>query len=340
MLGSEVREVDFREALACTEGHTRHLLLGNGFSIAARRSFHYDRLYDVAVGLDPSLAHLFEQLGTTNFEVALRGLSEQVDLQDLSQAEVAEDRAREIKRGLISAVTEVHPDSSQSLTVDEYQSCRAFLAHFIGPKRWPRRGKAFTTNYDLLLYWTAVRYARELKAEDGWLYGEWKPERLHAASILFLHGGLHIFDNRAVIEKLKYGEQRLVEQIQERLQRDQFPVFVTEATSAEKAQRIRRSAYLRPVWKTFERACKAPGAVLFTMGHSLGDEDEHITNCIGLGQLTAVYAGAFGGLASPDGQRVRELVSTWSVRRAEHGMAPLQGVYVFNSLQCGAWGTD
>lgn len=56
----------------------RHLLLGNGFSVACDPIFSYARLYDAAVeaGLSDRAQQVFAYLGTNNFEGVMRLLDD------------------------------------------------------------------------------------------------------------------------------------------------------------------------------------------------------------------------------------------------------------------------
>lgn len=67
----------FEQAIADSEQFSkRHLLLGNGFSIACRADiFHYGSLYDQADFSDaPEVQAVFAALGTKDFEAVIRTL--------------------------------------------------------------------------------------------------------------------------------------------------------------------------------------------------------------------------------------------------------------------------
>lgn len=318
------QRITWERAKDCTSRQTRHLILGNGFAIEARPRFKYPALADVAVSLDPTLGPIFERAGTSNFEEALGRLADQ---------QSAETQA--IRQGLIKAVAHIHPSTARAVDDQEAGFCQAFLAEFVAPARRPFRGKIFTTNYDLLLYWMSVRFARVLSAEDGFLYREFRPTRLHLASVFFLHGGLHLFDNRGEVERIQYNDQRLIEQLRSRLNHGQFPIFISERDSADKLRRIKALPYTKPVWKAFERTMREPSAALFTWGHSLSPEDSHITDAIGNGQIAHLYIGIHGGIANAS--RIQKLIPLWEDQRGRNSLHPITRVMVFDSREVSVW---
>jgi hypothetical protein len=74
--------ISFAEALARSEDGKRHLLLGNGFSIALFLDrFQYERLLDTAdFAGSPEARAAFDRLGTTDFEVVIKALQDAVAL--------------------------------------------------------------------------------------------------------------------------------------------------------------------------------------------------------------------------------------------------------------------
>ncbi len=74
--------ISFSEALSETEDVKRHLLLGNGFSIALfRKRFTYGALLDsVDFTKYPEAQLAFSALGTTDFEVVIEALRQAVSL--------------------------------------------------------------------------------------------------------------------------------------------------------------------------------------------------------------------------------------------------------------------
>jgi hypothetical protein len=160
----------FAQALAASADGKRHLLLGNGFSIALFPGrFRYGSLLEEADFSDsPELREAFAALGTTDFEVVIKALRDAVTLLPIySRDEVLAGRMRlhaeVLKDLLVRAIAGRHPERPSDITEDQYKACRRFLAHFVGEARNLRgsdgkdlRGQVYTVNYDLLLYWTLL----------------------------------------------------------------------------------------------------------------------------------------------------------------------------------------
>lgn len=160
----------FADALAASEDGKRHLLLGNGLSIALFPDrFRYGSLLEEADFSDfPEARHAFDALGTTDFEVVIKALRDTVAVlpiysNDDALAERMRQHAEALKDLLVRAIAGRHPERPSDITEDQYRACRAFLAHFVGESRDRRgdggkdlRGQAYTVSYDLLLYWTLL----------------------------------------------------------------------------------------------------------------------------------------------------------------------------------------
>jgi Domain of unknown function (DUF4917) len=150
---------DALEASKETKGN-RHLLLGNGFSIACRPdSFSYGKLFDEAdfKALSIEAASLFALFGTADFErviEALRASSEVVGLYEGAPGDLIDLLVKDadaLKGALAEVLARKHPDNVGAIEDREYASARGFLANF--------DGRIYTVNYDLLLYWTLLQGA-------------------------------------------------------------------------------------------------------------------------------------------------------------------------------------
>jgi len=147
----------------------RHLLLGNGFSIACRPDlFRYDTLFNRADFSELARARAsFDVLGTTNFETVIRAISSFAllasvyapgDEAALANATADANALREV---LVSAVADSHPERPHFLAAGEYLKCRQFLRGYRSIN---------TLNYDLLLYWTLMQDElgdQEIPCDDG-----------------------------------------------------------------------------------------------------------------------------------------------------------------------------
>lgn len=327
--------LSFPDAEAATRDASRHLLLGNGFSIGAHRAFGYPSLHASAVRRDPTLAALFPEGCGSNFEQALEAAGD------------ADDAGR-LRHALIRAVAHVHPATSLRLSEDDGRQCRAFLQHFIGRDR-KRHGSVFTSNYDLLLHWVLSRQEKspgtkqhtQLKWYDGFeSRGEWSD--VASANVTYLHGAVHIYQRpynslrrKFYTEMLRYGATStpLMKQVAALLSDGDLPVFVAEGSAREKCAAMRQRDYLKAARKRFERVCAGPQNVLFTYGHSFGESDSHLGDWIARGSIGAVYVGAF---STEDEQRVDHLSEIWTAARRAARPDPL-AVYGWDARRYQVW---
>ena len=318
--------ISFCDAMAETEDRRRHLLLGNGFSMSKHSLFGYTSLYEEALRHDGGLAPLFRDHGAS-FEAAL------------GAATSADDRIR-IRKALVAAIGALHP-VRKFLSREDCDYCGRFLEQFAGVAREPFRGRVFTTNYDLLLYWVLMQRQTRLKLYDGFdNSGVWHEGLIGTTFVFYLHGALHHYEEdigrlRPDMRQYKLlwrDGENLPTQVRRHIATGYFPVFVSEGSSPEKRKSIRANPYLRRVTKAFTKHCAEAGA-LFTFGHSLSDVDEHITDILGAGNA-AVYLGVHK--PTNDGSRAVKLAKDWSATRAESGRPPLQ-VKLFDTSECQVW---
>ena len=236
-----VLPISFTEALKLTADTKRHLLLGNGFSIALfwDRFGYVSLLENVDFTHFPEARKAFDLLGTTDFEVVIHALRQSIALLPLysSDGEARsrmEQHAEALKELLVQAIAGRHPERPSDVNEAQYQACRIFLAHFAGETRNLKpnggkdlRGNIYTLNYDLLLYWTllhdqvidwnatnplasVMKTTEALQHDDGFrapdedpeaAYVAWDGEETHHQTIYFLHGALHIYDYGHELQK-------------------------------------------------------------------------------------------------------------------------------------------
>jgi hypothetical protein len=321
--------ISFEEAIADSEQFSkRHLLLGNGFSIALFPDiFLYGSLFKEAdFSSNPNLLHVFEALETQDFEVAIHALESGSKLygiyssdDDGGAAQMGADAAA-LKNILIQTISERHPASPIEIEEEKFQACRMFLSHFLGEKK----GHVFTFNYDLLLYWTLMHGDPvegvdfiELARNDGFSNDEDEPDADyvvwrgesggHQACFHYLHGALHLFDAGATLQKYTWirKQERLIDQVRTAMEQDKFPLFVAEGTSTQKRTKIAHNAYLYQIGKLLASNVKVRNHCWFIHGHSLAENDDHVLRRLAKGKFAKLYLGLHG---APDSENNRLIV--------------------------------
>jgi len=349
----------FEDAIVDSEQFSkRHLLLGNGFSIACRADiFHYGSLYDQAdFSSAPEVKTVFDALGTQDFEAAIRALENAATIlpayvMDGGTARTKMlEHAALLKEVLVQTIAGNHPHLPWEINDARLLACRRFLSYFLAG---PKAGCVFTLNYDLLLYWALMHEGDVLAApvvlakSDGFgndeddpdaEYVVWQGEtNAHGASVMFLHGALHLFD--AGKELIKYTWVRkgvpLIDQVREALNRNAFPLFVAEGTSAQKKAKIRHNAYLYQCYKVFAANVTQSRHCMFIFGHSLAENDDHILVRIGRGRLQKLYVGIYGDPLDAGNQTIMERARALTTMRRER--SPLE-VAFYDSASARVWG--
>lgn len=334
----------FSEALQDSNGYNRrHIMLGNGFSIACRpHIFAYGKLFEQAdfSKISSTAKSAFDALGTQDFEKVIKALRDASKIVTAyggpsSLASTLATDADGLRELLVQTIAASHPSQPGELSEAEYQACRAFLANF---------HTIYTLNYDLLLYWVQMHTAEgEIPtSDDGFrtpendfdsAYVVWEPDQSHDQNMWFLHGALHVFDSGTEIQKYTWRNTgiRLIDQIRDALSKDYFPLFVSEGTSAEKYEHIRHNDYLAKAYRSFS---SIQGA-LFIFGHSLAENDNHYLRCIQRGKVSQLYVGLYGDPNSDQNKfimrRANELTNGRRVRN------PL-GVSYFDAASAKVWG--
>ncbi|TIT19086.1 MAG: DUF4917 family protein [Mesorhizobium sp.] len=318
----------------------RHLLLGNGFSIACRADiFHYGSLFAQAdFSAAPEVVSVFKALDTQDFEAAIHALENAAKILpaytsygDTAPATILK-HASVLKEILVQTIAGNHPHVPLDIPDDKFWACRHFLSHFLSGAK---AGCVFTLNYDLLLYWTLMHGDMpfgapiNLATNDGFGNDEdapdadyvvWQGEtNAHSACVMFLHGALHLFDSGK--ELLKYTWIRkgipLIDQAREALASNAFPLFVAEGTSAQKKAKIRHNAYLYQGFKLFTANVQTGTHCLFIFGHSLAENDDHILTRIGRGRCKKLYVGLYGDPLADWNQKIIVRAQTLAGMRTE-----------------------
>lgn len=313
------RVLTFNDALS-SSNKKRHLLLGNGFSIALfPKIFSYGSLLEKADFSDVQRGNkLFQALDTSDFESVIRRLYDSAKIVDLYPNGSAikkqmEIDANKIKHILVNTIATRHPKKPDEIKTEQYVSCRQFLKNF---------EHIYTLNYDLLLYWTLMQDIDDFsKKDDGFRnsahksgYVEWQSYK--KSTIHYLHGALHLFDTGTDI--LKYTWNRtgipLIDQIRTALDNEKYPLIVSEGDSPGKQRKIIHNAYLHKCLRSLESI----SGCVFIYGHSLDDNDKHIFRSIIKNKnIDLLMISLYGDLNKDSNKKIQENAQRLVMEREE-----------------------
>ncbi|GAA4694121.1 DUF4917 family protein [Promicromonospora umidemergens] len=260
-----------------SDGSWPTLLLGNGASMNIWPAFGYDSLFEKAT-LSVSARHIFGPVGT-NFETALEYIQHaRVVLQALRKpVDAVGALYDEIRDSLFNVVNDAHME--WGLLSDECATVVADALKF--------HSAVFTTNYDLLIYWSLMSGDRQhLQGTTDLFSGQdelrFNPGLFARTTFYYLHGAIHLWqDDDGVNGKWASREGRSLRQIASQYRPDSQirPLFVSEGTSEEKLRTIRRSPYLSHCLN----ALTADAGDIVVFGHSLSIQDKHIRDALRVG---------------------------------------------------------
>ncbi len=294
-----------------------HLLLGNGFSIAYdTKIFSYNALHGFIEKLDNELlSKLFTIIKTKNFELIMQQLENFGELIDAfgtdnNLKDKVEEANSLLKHALIGAIKELHPEHVFTIPDEKSASCAKFLSYY-----FQGNGNIFTTNYDILLYWVLMRnalknhvdgFGRDLKNPGVFVpedemefselrWGKYKDKQ----NVHYLHGALPLFDTGIDVIKEEYDSSNyLLENIATRLDKQEYPIFVTSGDGEDKLTHIMHNKYLS---YCYEQLSNIQGS-LITFGFNFGPSDNHIIDAINVAakhgqkcgdKLFSVYIGVY-----------------------------------------------
>lgn len=327
--GVEQKIWTFDECMAMSGQSKKHLMLGNGFSVSLfPKIFNYKTL---AENIESDRINmLFEAIDTHDFEFVMRRLLETksiVSHYDSSEkvTKLIDEDIEELKKTLIQVISKSHPPKPSEISDEQYLSCHKFLSYFNG-------GKTYTFNYDLILYWVLMHFIEDknlkLPCDDGFRFPYsdeyvpleerdtslfWEIGREQGQNIYYIHGAMHIFSDGSDTEKLSYANLGipLADQVQQAIDEDKYPVFISEGATEHKIARIKKNGYLS---RTFSSLKSIRGS-LFIFGHSIRDEDDHVFDFINQNnpKLT-MYIGLFGNPDEAHNQVIIQKVQGWRQR--------------------------
>lgn len=322
------------------------LLIGNGFSISyAPDIFSYNALSKfIEDNQDRDLKSLFDIIKTSNFEQIMSELDLFIKILNVfdpdSQLEKKIDSlSSKLKTMLIKAVEDSHPECVFSIPQDCIDACAAFLDTYTQKEK---KGKIFSTNYDLLLYWVLMRsnnsncidgFGRDKEeSQENVPYEEADYSELRWGkhkgnqNIFYLHGALHLFDMNHEIIKQEYDGQYLLDKIKNLMNKDVYPIFVTAGNGDDKLNHIMHNYYLA---YCYDALTKIDGS-LVTYGFNFGEYDEHIIRAINKAAnqgksncLRSVYIGVY---SEADKQHIESIADKFKCK-----------VHIFDSKTAKIW---
>jgi hypothetical protein len=324
---------------------TIHLLLGNGFSIACDPVFKYNNIFEFAKhhGLSKRVQALFAHFGTTNFELIARTLTDlrfssalYEMLLEAKSKEILND-IQEVKDALISAIAQTHLAGPQEVDDEKRDSCVAFLKPY---------KNVFTTNYDLLLYWSTMQGHSTLHLGDGFRSSPEVPDadyvvfskRLgHNGGIFYMHGAMHLFEDKGEVRKHCWNRSgvSLTANVLKSLQQDHFPLFVAEGESIQKLEHIQRSGYL---WYCYQKL-QSIESPLVVYGSSLGESDRHVQDAIAYSDAPLVWLGVHGGASSNSASHMEIVAAKLEQKRIKVKLAKPLEIKFYDLSTAHVWDT-
>lgn len=326
------------------------ILLGNGFSMELNKSiFSYSALQKVAIesleGTDKEkLEELFKNANTQDFEIILKKIRDAIEItkiicaSDSSTLRSLEKTYEMVKQCLIKTISKCHPDKPNDIDDWRYDSCQRFIANF---------DTIYTINYDLTLYWALMHNYDKENSDNNFIkhypdgftnpsttedYVIWDIKRGKSPSLIYLHGALHIFDDDGIIKKFTWNRsgRSLKSQITDQLERNTFPIFISEGTTSDKKARINGSSILSKGYRSLSNK----GGNLFTFGISFSDNDDHLLEAIFNSHVKNLFIGVYGGNIDTNlSNKIQRSVSQLQAP----GKTPPQ-IHYYNTCTAKAWG--
>ncbi len=301
------------------DGHG--LLIGNGASMAVWERFSYPSLYEEAplTELDKSV---FEALDTTNFELILDSLR----ISEVICNAVGHDRAEvherylSIRKSLFDAVRSVHVGWDR-IPQETFSSIEQELHCY---------ETVFSTNYDLLAYWS-IMFRETERIRDFF----WNPDLAFdptntelsgkASTIFYLHGGIHLYvDTRTGATVKRKPDAGGLLSFRDMAHTTRRPLFISEGRSSDKLRSIRSSDYLSFAYQTL--AEYSDPLVIF--GHSLGEADAHIAQAIKSQEKRRIAIGLHPGksmMIIKDKTRLEDILDGQLIEYFDASTHPLGG---------------
>ena len=340
----------FDDVLASTKKNPDrkfHLLLGNGFSMAYDPAiFSYNALHHfVTKQDDKDLSTILDVIETRNFEMIMQHLDTFSALilafgGNPKLKKRIYDASAKLKSSLLNAVKALHPEHVFKVPDEKSKACSNFLKVFFNSG-----GNTYSTNYDLLLYWVLMRNSivkhvdgcgRELENMDEhvppeeqiWSELTWGKHR-DEQNVFYLHGALQFFDNGVAVTKEEYNIYNyILQNINVKMEKNEYPIFVTAGDGQQKLRHIRHNQYLT---HCYDSLSNAEGS-LVTFGFNFGSYDEHIITAINkaakygkkaTNKLWSIYIGVY---SEDDIKHIEKIADTFKCK-----------VHIFDAKTAHVW---
>lgn len=147
-------------------------------------------------------------------------------------------------------------------------------------------------------------------------------------NVFYLHGALQFFDNGTEVVKEEYDEYNyLLEKIGARMEKGEYPIFVTAGDGQQKLKHITHNQYLTACYRSL---CTARGS-LVTFGFGFGPYDEHIIGAINRAarqtapnKLWSIYIGVY---SDADKKHIEKIAGKFRCK-----------VHVYDAKTANVWG--
>ena len=267
-----------------------NLLLGNGFSIGVSQKFDYNSLLEIIdnhnINMYPHARTLFnkDKIGTNNFEEVLRVIYHAY-LVNFYNLEAIRGLYENVRKSLIASVQIGHVDYKD---VNRTKIREELIKY----------KSIFTTNYDLIVYWSITENWFEGFGDFFWNKGTtFDISNTYIAGktpIFYLHGALHLKTqpNGNTLKVTGSDESSIMEILNDGDLGD-IPLFISEGTPEMKLRRIRENDYLNFCYRSL---LKTKGNLVI-YGHGLNNKyDNHIIDAIRNSQVNKIAISIFSGL--------------------------------------------
>lgn len=336
----EVFEVQsFQDALETSQTDQSHLLLGNGFSIAAHQGFEYRSLWNqIYEDSLPWLQEVMDASDTHDLEDLLQAIhgGASVDYMEKDHEDyntILDDHITEFEDEFMQSISSTHPNHPDFRDVADWACCSVFLNEFY---------HVFTLNYDLLLYWAhnnqiLQKHMDLRKRRDGFWNNDvgqlaFDPRCFDGEpGLYYVHGGFHLFQEEQSDFKRRWEQGNyLTKQLRDGLNEGVFPLFVSGGDYQQKAEKINSSPYLRECYRRFMQV----EGTLFTYGASFAENDRHICTAIaGNRSLSGLCIGVYDESDLP---HYEGLVEGLHQEREERGFPELE-ITFYDSTSVHLW---